>query len=480
MKTAAAYVRVSDERQEEFSPDSQIKRLRDYAEKNDMFIPDELVFRDDGISGKRADKRPAFNEMIAIAKQKEKPFDTILVWKFSRFARNQEESIVYKSLLRKNGVDVVSVSENIEDNPFGGLIERIIEWMDEYYVIRLSDEVRRGMTERATRGKPNTGPPYGYSMGNDGNYVINEEQAENVRQIFTMFLNGAPLKKISNTLRLKGVRNRYGNTIDTRGVEYILNNPVYNGWLRWNPNGRSSSNRNYNNPEDILERGSHEKIIDDEMFEETKKRLAERKLLARRYERSDTPASYMLKGLVKCDNCGATLTYNRKNNGIQCHLYMKGVCGVSHFINLDILNKMVIEYLEKYQASLPFVFDKESPNTSAKAPSINYDALIKSEKLKLERAKQAYQAGVDSLNEYRVSKSKIENEVKRLESERDSFAINNNDQDHEEFSKIIGNALSIIKNPSVSEEFKNRTLKTFISKIVFYKPEKSIQIFFSR
>ena len=73
MKTAAAYVRVSDDRQEEFSPDSQIKRLRDYAEKNGMFIPDELIFRDDGISGKRADKRPAFNEMIAIAKQKEKP-----------------------------------------------------------------------------------------------------------------------------------------------------------------------------------------------------------------------------------------------------------------------------------------------------------------------------------------------------------------------------------------------------------------------
>ena len=119
----------------------------------------------------------------------------------------------------------------------------LIEWMDEYYLIRLSDEVRRGMTERPTRGKPNAGPPYGYSMGNDGNYVINEEQAEVVRQIFAMFLDGVPIKRITDNLRLKDVRNRYGNYIDSRGVEYILNNPAYNGWLRWNPNGKSASAR---------------------------------------------------------------------------------------------------------------------------------------------------------------------------------------------------------------------------------------------
>ena len=74
--------------------------------------------------------------MIALAKSKEHPIDTIIVWKFSRFARNQEESIVYKSLLKKNDVDVVSISEPLVDGPFGSLIERIIEWMDEYYSIR--------------------------------------------------------------------------------------------------------------------------------------------------------------------------------------------------------------------------------------------------------------------------------------------------------------------------------------------------------
>ena len=88
--------------------------------------------------------------MIALAKSDKHPVDCIIVWKFSRFARNQEESIVYKSLLKKkHNVDVLSVSEPLVDGPFGSLIERIIEWMDEYYSVRLSGEVTRGMTEKA-------------------------------------------------------------------------------------------------------------------------------------------------------------------------------------------------------------------------------------------------------------------------------------------------------------------------------------------
>ena len=109
MKYAAAYIRVSDDRQDEYSPYSQLKLIRQYAKNNDYIVPDEYVFYDDGISGRSVKKRKAFNSMIGYAKSKEHPFDAILVWKFSRFARNQEESIVYKSMLRKINVAVISV-----------------------------------------------------------------------------------------------------------------------------------------------------------------------------------------------------------------------------------------------------------------------------------------------------------------------------------------------------------------------------------
>ena len=122
--------------------------------------------------------------MIALAKSKEHPIDVILVWKFSRFARNQEESIVYKSMLKKDNVEVISASEPLADGPFGSLIERIIEWMDEYYSIRLSGEVKRGMTEKALRGGYQSTSPLGYTYKSGEIPTINEKEAAIVKRIF--------------------------------------------------------------------------------------------------------------------------------------------------------------------------------------------------------------------------------------------------------------------------------------------------------
>ena len=146
MKIGAAYVRVSTEDQIEFSPDSQIKKIKEYAKQNDIILPEEFIFIDEGISGKYAKKRPEFMKMIGTAKMKPKPFDVILVWKFSRFARNRQDSIVYKSMLRKDyNVDVVSITEQLSNDPTSILIEALLEAMDEYYSINLAQEVKRGM-----------------------------------------------------------------------------------------------------------------------------------------------------------------------------------------------------------------------------------------------------------------------------------------------------------------------------------------------
>ena len=97
----ALYIRVSTDKQEELSPDAQKRLLLDYAKKHKVLIKEKHIFIENGISARNARKRPEFLKMIALAKSKPTPFQTILVWKFSRFARNQEESIVYKSVLKK-------------------------------------------------------------------------------------------------------------------------------------------------------------------------------------------------------------------------------------------------------------------------------------------------------------------------------------------------------------------------------------------
>ena len=119
------YARVSSEKQAEkdLSLPAQLKALREYALKRNWTIVEEYV--DEAESARTAD-RPAFQKMIAATKQKNIPFETILVWKLNRFARNREDSIIYKSLLRKRGVQVISINENFDDGPSGRLLEGII------------------------------------------------------------------------------------------------------------------------------------------------------------------------------------------------------------------------------------------------------------------------------------------------------------------------------------------------------------------
>lgn len=140
--------------QEELSPDAQLRCIRVWGDAHGYYVPDEYVFIDNGISGRKAKKRHDFLRMIGLAKTKPaSPFEAILLWKFNRFARNQEESIVYKSMLRKKcNVDVISTTQQTTKDIYGDLIERIIEWTDEFYSIQLGEDVFRGMTENALRG----------------------------------------------------------------------------------------------------------------------------------------------------------------------------------------------------------------------------------------------------------------------------------------------------------------------------------------
>ena len=213
-KIAAAYIRVSTDDQMEISPESQLSKIREYAEKNNLILSPQYIFHDDGISGRAADKRPGFQQMIAAAKDSSHPFDVIVVWKFSRFARNQEESIFYKSILRsKCKVDVVSVSEPLIAGPFGSLIERIIEWMDEFYSIRLSEEVKRSMTVNAKKGNLQSTPSFGYRVENHM-LVIVPEEAEIVKEIFRRFIAGDAMYALAKSINERGVRTHRGGAFE--------------------------------------------------------------------------------------------------------------------------------------------------------------------------------------------------------------------------------------------------------------------------
>ena len=195
MKNAACYIRVSTDDQLEYSPDAQLREIRKYAASHDLFLDPNHIYMDEGISGRNTAKRPEFNHMIGAAKIKPRPFDVILLWKFSRFARNREDAVVYKSMLRKLGIEVVSISENIGDDKMSILIEAMIEAMDEYYSINLGEEVIRGMTQKALTGGIQAIPSFGYDKLPNQTYTINQQEAPYVRMVFNMYLSGSSDRK---------------------------------------------------------------------------------------------------------------------------------------------------------------------------------------------------------------------------------------------------------------------------------------------
>lgn len=474
MKTAAAYVRVSTERQDEYSLDSQLKLIREYAAAHDMDVPQEFVFVEDGVSGRSVKKRPSFQRMIAMAKDKAHPFDFILVWKYSRFARNQEESIVYKSMLSKLGVDVVSISEPLDDSPFGSLIERIIEWMDEFYSIRLSGEVKRGMAEKISRAEIVTVPSYGYDV--QGKTYVPNEHADTVRGIFADYLAGKGMRAIATDLAAAGVRTRRGSPPSNRWIRYILQNPVYIGKIRWSRDGKIDYVHGEHNENAILIDGGFEPLVSAETFEAVQAKLT-RRAQATPYTRHEQPVEWMLKGLVRCSSCNSTLVFlSTACPSMQCHNYAHGSCTVSHSLSIAKANRAVIAALESCLESGVFPL---APRMIPK-PQKDYTHLIAVEELKLRRVQQAYEAGVDTLDEYARKKAKLTAGMEQLRAEQaqaeaDAQAALIRPAD---MKQKTADVLELLKSPDATEAEKNAALRSILSHIVYNKPAHRLDLFF--
>ena len=483
LKIGAAYVRVSDERQDEYSPDSQLKKVREYAEKEGYIIPDEYVFYDDGISGKSTKRREDFNRMIAIAKEKNHPFDVIYVWKFSRFARNQEQSILYKNLLQKSGVSVKSVSEPLPEGHFSSLIERIIEWMDEFYLINLRGEVTRGMTERVSRGEPVIPAPFGYKNAGK-TYIPDEESgsAEIVREIFERYANGEGQRMIAVALGRRGVRTKRGNPPDNRWVEYILWNPCYIGKQRWSPDGeRAVCDRKFDSEKIQIWDGNWQPLVSQELWDKVHERLDVQKKTYAKYAKKQQPIDYMLKGLVRCSACGGTLSLASKLSGkskvrtLQCCYYATGKCRTSHSITITRVNTNFLQGLQEAVEEKNFnMVPTQKPRKET--PEIDYDKLIAVEERRLARAKEAYLNEIDTLEQYKQNKETITARIEELKAMRDMEEVQEVDIDA--FAEKVSSVLELCKSTDTSESAKNEALRTIIEKVVYEKAKGNLAIYF--
>lgn len=413
LRAAAAYIRVSTDDQMELSPDSQLVKIREYAAKNDLLLLPQYIFHDDGISGRAADKRPGFQQMIAAAKDPSHPFDVIIVWKFSRFARNQEESIFYKSILRsKCKVDVVSVSEPLIAGPFGSLIERIIEWMDEFYSIRLSEEVKRSMTVNAKKGNLQSTPSFGYKAENHTLVVVPEE-AEIVREIFRRFVGGEAMYALAKSINARGIRTHRGNPFENRTVDYILNNPVYIGKLRWTPTGKTR--RDFRNADSIIADATHPAIIDEQTWQAAQARILELKRVHKWHSKPASGRKHWLCGIVRCPTCGSTLAFTAPHY-MQCNGRLRGKCNTSQHIPVELLEEA---FMQQLQHDLTFSASVSCTVRRVSTPDASQDLRQRRARLasRLDRLRDAYLDGVETLDDYKAARQQIQTQLDALDAD---------------------------------------------------------------
>lgn len=490
MKTAAAYIRVSTDRQEELSPAAQKRELKKFAKNNGIVITQ--FFQDDGISGRKAEKRPEFQKMISLAKSSEHPYDCILVWKYSRFARNQEESIVYKSLLRKNDVDVISITEPLIDGPFASLIERIIEWMDEYYSIRLSGDVKRGMTEKALRGGYQSAPPMGYRMNAEHIPEIYEPEAAVYREMKRLCLEKNTPTAIARLLNDAGCRTRRGNCFEARTVLYILKNPFYAGMVRWN---RAKHGNYYENAGDdiIVAKGLHVPLCTQKEYEQLQKytsRYAPGSSGPRR--KPDTRYKHYLCGIMKCPVCGRSLAYQRGVSRTKpdraypyfvCYRYAKGVHRVGGNISVRRCEEALAESLRSMIAAgadaLRFHPRRKETGTSPLLEQ--YRTALSRVEQKETRIRDAYLDGIDTKEEYRANKQRIQEERLKLEQRIAGEETPEPDDDitsAEELIVRLGDVLRLIQNPDGDVLEKHRAVASVIERIEYTREKDAFEIFY--
>ncbi|MFM2248177.1 MAG: hypothetical protein RL071_4252, partial [Pseudomonadota bacterium] len=296
---------------------AQLDCCRAGAHQRGWEIVTEFV---DAAESATTDDRPQFRDMISTAKRKPAPFDYILVWKFSRFSRNREDSVLYKRMLERNGVRVVSLNEPVDDSPAGRMLEAILESVDEFYSQNLAQDISRGLRKNASMGYCNGGPPpLGYRRQRTGTaegapHIVLEpdpQWAPTAQRIFRMALAGEGVTAIASTLNAEGVLTPRGCKLSNTTVHKLLTNEVYAGALIWGT--KRTGLQQHKAPDPIRVEDAHESLVSREDFEQVQRLLASR---APTIVSANTLANdYLLGGLIHCPGCGGTFVGHNARSG---------------------------------------------------------------------------------------------------------------------------------------------------------------------
>ena len=291
MKRVAIYVRVSTQEQAEegYSIGAQTERLTAYCKARDWVVYNTYV--DPGFSGSNAD-RPALKRLIADVENNK--VDLVLVYKLDRLSRSQKDTLLLiEDVFNKHGVDFVSINENFDTSTsFGRAMVGILSVFAQLEREQIAERMAMGRQERAKEGLWHGGgyDPIGYDYV-DGQLVVNEYEAMQIRKAFELFLSGWSLNRVWVYLR-DNFTNKHGSWYSQSSVMSVITQPISAGLICYGGE---------------IYPGKHEAIIDPETFKKAQERYESIRWNKKdgKHKKRPFQQTQLLGGLLYCGHCGA-------------------------------------------------------------------------------------------------------------------------------------------------------------------------------
>ncbi|MCK5475369.1 MAG: recombinase family protein, partial [Candidatus Pacebacteria bacterium] len=335
---SVSYCRVSSREQEEtgYSLPAQNKLLKEYSERNKFKVTKTFSISESASGSKQ---RKVFYEMLLYLK--ENKIDILLCEKVDRLTRNLKDAVAVNDWLEENtDRQIHFVKQNLvihknakSDDKFRWDIEIVLA---KKYISNLSEEVKKGQSEKIAQGWLPTAPPPGYiTIGEKGHktHIINNNEAIILKKIFKIYATGNySLKRLVEITYKKGLRNKLNNKIGLSQIHRLMSNPFYIGKIRWNSK---------------IYQGKHEPIISEEIFNKVQDVLHNKK--APKFTRHN----YLFNSLIKCGECGGLITWEKQKSFIYGHCNRYKSCSQKKYFRDDMIEEQLLEEVEKISIKSP-------------------------------------------------------------------------------------------------------------------------------
>lgn len=379
---------------------------------NDQGWKFEKAYVDEAVSGKSANKRNAFFELLSDVKNG--LYDIVIVYKYSRFARNLMEATLYRQQIEKYGAKLVSAMERIDDStPEGRMMRNIIMTMDEYYSDNLSTFVQSSMYTAAKQGKYLGGnPPYGFQISKDGEFIENKAEADIVRRVFDLRASGAMPADILRIFLDEGVRGRGGKPFTQQLLNKIVRSEKYIGTYKYSVKGY----------EPIYIENAFAPIVDKKTWDAVQIMIDKnaKKTAPKGRARKNI---YPLTGKIFCACCGEPFTGNSKGNGISYYT-CRGQDKLHICKNGSILKPVLEDYVfgkikelilsENHVDEIARIVLDTLDNSMADENIESDIKALKNEKLEIERKREKL---LDLMLEGQISKEILNKKYEDLQAE---------------------------------------------------------------